>query len=100
MPRITRYWAHDPSATARGILAGYEPAALKAAQDRGIIFIAELDDGTDCASTPATSHRTRTSLVHHRHTRLRGQPRHAHHGRARRRRRHPRPPADGARHGQ
>lgn len=46
MPRITRYWAHDPIGNSEGILAGYEPAALKAAQDRGIIFIAELDDGT------------------------------------------------------
>lgn len=46
MPRITRYWAHDPIGNSEGILAGYELAALKAAQDRGIIFIAELDDGT------------------------------------------------------
>lgn len=46
MPRITRYWAHDPIGNSEGILAGYEPDALKAAQDRGIIFIAELDDGT------------------------------------------------------
>lgn len=50
MPRITRYWAHDPIGNSEGILAGYEPAALKAAQDRGIIFIAELDDGTLDAS--------------------------------------------------
>lgn len=46
MPRIIRYWAHDPIGNSEGILAGYEPDALKAAQDRGIIFIAELDDGT------------------------------------------------------
>ena len=50
MPRITRYWAHDPIGNSEGILAGYEPAALKAAQDRGIIFIAELDDGTRVCS--------------------------------------------------
>ena len=31
MPRITRYWAHDPIGNSEGILAGYEPDALKAA---------------------------------------------------------------------
>ena len=47
MPRITRYWAHDPIGNSEGILAGYEPAALKAAQDRAIAHLTDLTKGTD-----------------------------------------------------
>ena len=64
MPRITRYWAHDPIGNSEGILAGYEPAALKAAQDRGIIFIAELDDAAADTSGDDARRRLRDAIAH------------------------------------
>lgn len=46
MAKILNYYAHDPVGNNEGLLTVFDRQSLEAAEENGIVFIAEYDNGT------------------------------------------------------
>lgn len=46
MARILNYYAHDPVGNNEGLLTVFDRQSLEAAEENGIVFIAEYDNGS------------------------------------------------------